>query len=178
MATPEKLMAGGDSGPVIQPGKAAESLLVRHIKGEEQPRMPNGRRPLTDATIDKCSHIVGLLGPEPYVEAVKAGADIGSSSVACVSVDSASSSWPCPARRRPSATYERALALLADAKFAAARTELHALAQAANGPHGQAGQAAQLPVTHPAGGPARQQGPAVVAAARQHDAAGDEFDFG
>lgn len=51
IATPEKLMAGGDSGVVIQPGKPNESLLVRHIKGEEQPRMPNGRRPLSDKSI-------------------------------------------------------------------------------------------------------------------------------
>lgn len=51
MATPEKLMAGGDSGVVIQPGKPNESLLVRHIKGEEQPRMPNGRRPLSEKSI-------------------------------------------------------------------------------------------------------------------------------
>lgn len=52
LATPEKLTAGGDSGQVILPGKPDESLLVRHIRGDEQPRMPNGRRPLTDATIE------------------------------------------------------------------------------------------------------------------------------
>jgi hypothetical protein len=31
---------------------------------------------LDDATIDSCLHIVGLMGPEPYFEALEAGADI------------------------------------------------------------------------------------------------------
>lgn len=31
---------------------------------------------LDDATIDSCSHIVALLGPEPYIEALLQGADI------------------------------------------------------------------------------------------------------
>src|SRR5687767_100111 len=32
--------------------------------------------PLDDATIDACDHIVSVMGPEPYIEALKAGADI------------------------------------------------------------------------------------------------------
>src|SRR5580700_8585850 len=32
--------------------------------------------PLDDATIDACNHIVALVGPEPYVAAMQAGADI------------------------------------------------------------------------------------------------------
>ena len=52
MTTPEKLTSGGESGPVIQPTKPDESLLVRHIRGDEQPRMPNGRRPLAETTIE------------------------------------------------------------------------------------------------------------------------------
>jgi hypothetical protein len=32
--------------------------------------------PLTDAAIDACSHIVALLGPEPYIAAIAEGADI------------------------------------------------------------------------------------------------------
>lgn len=58
MATPEKLTAGGETGAVINPGKPDESLLVRHIRGDEQPRMPNGRRPLTDATIENIARWV------------------------------------------------------------------------------------------------------------------------
>ncbi|HEV2363327.1 MAG TPA: acyclic terpene utilization AtuA family protein [Caulobacteraceae bacterium] len=33
-------------------------------------------RPLEDATIEACNHIVALLGPEPYIAALEAGADI------------------------------------------------------------------------------------------------------
>jgi Acyclic terpene utilisation family protein AtuA len=33
-------------------------------------------RPLDDATVDSCEHIVALLGPEPYIAAVQGGADI------------------------------------------------------------------------------------------------------
>jgi hypothetical protein len=52
MMTPAKLTTGGETGPVIQPGKPDESLLVRHIRGDEQPQMPNGRRPLAESTIE------------------------------------------------------------------------------------------------------------------------------
>jgi len=50
------------------------TLKAKRKAGQVTPLAPAG--PLTDETIDKCSHIVGLLGPEPYVEAVKQGADI------------------------------------------------------------------------------------------------------
>lgn len=52
MATPEKLMSGGESGVVIKPGDADQSLLVRHIRGDEQPLMPNNRRALAEQTIE------------------------------------------------------------------------------------------------------------------------------
>ena len=46
------LLAGGDSGTVIESRKAAASLLVRKIKGEEGQRMPAGGRPaLSDESI-------------------------------------------------------------------------------------------------------------------------------
>jgi len=32
--------------------------------------------PLTDETIDRCAHIVAMMGPEPYIAALRAGADI------------------------------------------------------------------------------------------------------
>src|SRR5262245_3567135 len=39
--------AGGQSGPVIQPGRSAESVLYRRVAGlGDQPRMPVGREPL------------------------------------------------------------------------------------------------------------------------------------
>jgi len=49
-------------------------LKTRNKAGLVTPLEPAGA--LTDEIIDKCSHIVGLLGPEPYIEAVRQGADI------------------------------------------------------------------------------------------------------
>jgi hypothetical protein len=43
---------------VIQAGKADQSLLVRHIRGDEQPRMPNNRRPLSEKTIENIAQWV------------------------------------------------------------------------------------------------------------------------
>ena len=46
------LMRGGDSGEIVLPTRAAASLLVKKIKGEEGDRMPaGGRPPLTEAQI-------------------------------------------------------------------------------------------------------------------------------
>lgn len=45
MDTFTQLLRGGDSGAIILPGKANESLLVKKIKGETGDRMPAGGRP-------------------------------------------------------------------------------------------------------------------------------------
>jgi hypothetical protein len=46
------LMRGGDSGEIVLPTRAAASLLVKKIKGEEGMRMPaGGRPPLSEAQI-------------------------------------------------------------------------------------------------------------------------------
>ena len=49
-------------------------LKAKLAAGATAPLAPAG--PLDDATIDACTHIVGLLGPEPYIAALQAGADI------------------------------------------------------------------------------------------------------
>ena len=46
------LMAGGNSGPVIIPGDAENSLLVERIEGRVAPRMPLDRPPLSQQNID------------------------------------------------------------------------------------------------------------------------------
>jgi hypothetical protein len=46
----------------------------RNAEGRVHALLPS--EPLTDEVIDSCQHIVALLGPEPYIEAVRAGADI------------------------------------------------------------------------------------------------------
>jgi hypothetical protein len=49
-------------------------LKAKSAAGRVRPLSPMGD--LTDAAIDACTHIVALLGPEPYVAAVERGADI------------------------------------------------------------------------------------------------------
>jgi hypothetical protein len=49
-------------------------LKTRNRRGRIKPLAPMGD--LDDATVDACAHIVALLGPEPYVAALRAGANI------------------------------------------------------------------------------------------------------
>lgn len=49
----EDALRGSDSGPVILPGKSAESPLIRYVMGEDVPmRMPLGLTPLTTEQIE------------------------------------------------------------------------------------------------------------------------------
>lgn len=50
------------------------SLKARNAAGAIKALEPLG--PLDDATIDACDHIVAVLGAEPYIAALEAGADI------------------------------------------------------------------------------------------------------
>jgi len=49
-------------------------LKARNAAGNITPLAPLGA--LDDATIDACDHIVAAMGPEPYIAALQAGADI------------------------------------------------------------------------------------------------------
>jgi hypothetical protein len=49
-------------------------LKMKNAEGKIRPLPPLG--PLSDNTIDACDHIVAAMGPEPYIAALKAGADI------------------------------------------------------------------------------------------------------
>lgn len=49
-------------------------LKAKNAAGKITALAPLG--PLDDATIDACDHIVAALGPEPYIAALQAGADI------------------------------------------------------------------------------------------------------
>jgi hypothetical protein len=52
MNTLARMFRGGDSGPVVEPGKGEGSLLVRKLRGSEGDRMPaGGRPPLQDTDI-------------------------------------------------------------------------------------------------------------------------------
>lgn len=51
-----------------------ETVKAKNAEGRIRPLAPMGA--LDDATVDDCDHIVAALGPEPYIAALKAGADI------------------------------------------------------------------------------------------------------
>jgi len=59
---------------VIYSEQDKEDLKARSAGGTVTPLAPAG--PLSDASLEACNHIVALLGPEPYMAAVAAGADI------------------------------------------------------------------------------------------------------
>jgi hypothetical protein len=59
---------------VISSEQPRELLKGRNAEGRIHPLPPS--EPLDDAALDACDHIVALMGPEPYIEALKAGADI------------------------------------------------------------------------------------------------------
>ncbi len=52
----------------------AATLKQKNSDGKILPLAPMGD--LSDEVIDSCDHIVALMGPEPYIKAVEAGADI------------------------------------------------------------------------------------------------------
>jgi hypothetical protein len=59
---------------VIYSEQRASDLKARNVVGMVTPLEPAG--PLRDDRLDACNHIVALLGPEPYMAAIAAGADI------------------------------------------------------------------------------------------------------
>lgn len=54
--------------------QTAEVLKRKNAQGRIKALAPMG--PLDDATLEACDHIVAVMGPEPYVAALRAGADI------------------------------------------------------------------------------------------------------
>jgi len=54
--------------------QSKEILKAKNAAGRIRPLAPMG--PLDDATIDECDHIVAAMGPEPFMAALEAGADI------------------------------------------------------------------------------------------------------
>jgi hypothetical protein len=59
---------------VIYSEQEAGDIKARNAAGKVTPLLPSVA--LNDADLDACTHIVALLGPEPYIAAVTAGADI------------------------------------------------------------------------------------------------------
>ena len=59
---------------VIYSEQSLADLKARNAGGLVTPLPPSG--PLNDDSLEACNHIVALLGPEPYMAAIVAGADI------------------------------------------------------------------------------------------------------
>jgi hypothetical protein len=51
LTTFNALRKGGDAGDPVDPGKPADSLMIRHINGDGVPKMPPGQRDLADGTV-------------------------------------------------------------------------------------------------------------------------------
>lgn len=54
--------------------QSKDVLKKKHAQGRIRPLAPLGA--ITDELIDSCDHIVAAMGPEPYIQALKEGADI------------------------------------------------------------------------------------------------------
>jgi mono/diheme cytochrome c family protein len=65
------LTKGGKRGPAIHPGSGKTSPLVQFARGEQNPRMPVGGKPLDPATIDAIAAAIDSMTPV----AVEASAD-------------------------------------------------------------------------------------------------------
>jgi hypothetical protein len=59
---------------VIYSEQNKQVLKAKNAQGRIRPLPPLGA--LDDSTIDACDHIVAAMGPEPYIAALQAGADI------------------------------------------------------------------------------------------------------
>ena len=54
--------------------QSAADLVLKNRQGKITPLPPMG--PVTDDVLESCEHIVALMGPEPYVAALQAGANV------------------------------------------------------------------------------------------------------
>jgi hypothetical protein len=59
---------------ILYSEQSKQLLKAKNAAGKIRELAPLG--PLDDITIDACDHIVASMGPEPYIEALRAGADI------------------------------------------------------------------------------------------------------
>jgi len=55
LSTREGLLKGGEQGPAVVAGKPQESLLVRLIRHEDEPNMPEDADKLSDEAIEQIS---------------------------------------------------------------------------------------------------------------------------
>jgi hypothetical protein len=61
VATLDSLLTGGKRGPVIRPGQSSHSLLIQFLRGEKNPRMPIGGKPLADEVITELAAAIDSM---------------------------------------------------------------------------------------------------------------------
>ncbi|MEJ7665578.1 MAG: DUF1549 domain-containing protein [Hymenobacter sp.] len=57
------LLKGGKRGAAVHPGSSAKSLLLQFIRGEQNPRMPIGGKPLHEETVTALAAAIDSLKP-------------------------------------------------------------------------------------------------------------------
>jgi mono/diheme cytochrome c family protein len=75
LATRASLLRGGSKGPAVVPGKAADSLLVKVLRHEQEPHMPHQGDKLADDTLERITAWIDLGAP--YDQPLVAQADTG-----------------------------------------------------------------------------------------------------
>ncbi len=66
------LMRGGKRGPAILPGQSSHSLLVQFVRGDKNPRMPIGGKPLSDSMV---TALAAAIDSMKTMEVGRAGQD-------------------------------------------------------------------------------------------------------
>ncbi len=84
MHTFARMLQGGGNGPPLVPGKPAESLLIKKLRGTATTgeRMPQGRDPLPEETIAKIEKWIALGGKFDGLDAAMSLADVVAQSAA------------------------------------------------------------------------------------------------
>ena len=72
----DTLIAGGESGNPITPGKSESSLLVQLIEGRVKPRMPYKEDPLSKADVDIIRRWIDAGAPAPSAAEAAAAEDV------------------------------------------------------------------------------------------------------
>ena len=57
------LLKGGKRGAAIRPGQSSHSLLIQFIRGEQNPRMPMGGKPLPDGVVTMLAAAIDSMKP-------------------------------------------------------------------------------------------------------------------
>jgi mono/diheme cytochrome c family protein len=72
-------LRGGEDGPVIRPGRSADSLLVQRLLGQIEPRMPyqDAALPPEQVALIRAWIDAGALGPDGCAQAGESGHGFG-----------------------------------------------------------------------------------------------------